>query len=91
MEEDKLERALDVSCFRLTGSGKSIDILVALKSHPDEFILRKLADLGFKLRSSVGNKLTGSIMSENINLLKAYPEVLDVEFSMPVKKKRFLF
>jgi hypothetical protein len=59
-----------------------VDVLLALRvAKPDEPLLVRLRNLGLTIRTTVGNKLVGSIDGEHLAALRADPDVADVEIS----------
>ncbi len=63
----------------------SIKVLVSLKAPPDDLCLTGLKEIGLKVTSVKGNKLTGEIASKFLTNLEQHESVTEVERSVMLK------
>ena len=61
-----------------------VKVLVALRSK-GEAVRRRLEELGLSVETALRDKLIGSIAGRDLDRLRADPDVLEVETSVPLK------
>jgi hypothetical protein len=67
------------------GTPDQVSVLVALSSPPDADDRARLEAAGLKVRSQVGDVLTGSIFADRLEAVAADPKVVAIEGSRPLE------
>ncbi len=81
-----LKQILENSPLGVPRSEGPIRVLIELKARvPDAKCMKRLQALGLKVKETIGNKIIGSVEPNRLEQLRADPDVLDVETSVPLE------
>lgn len=83
----KLEKILKNNPLGVPRSKGPVRVLVELKgSKLDDDSVKRLEALGLQVKETIGTKIIGSLDPSRLDKLRADPDVLEVEVSVPLER-----